>query len=304
MNRLPDNLNRPPAGLRPVREAAAFSLIEVLVVITLLSIVVLALMDVFSSTQRAFRAAVTQSDILEGSRAAMDLITSDLRAMTPSGQTYYYGAVNFQVTNNLNYCQPLVQSLPGSFTSRSNLLQQVFILKHENNKWWGVAYAVVSNTPAGLNQLYRLQYPPLPGAVDPSTIYTNVAFTSFFANPTNAVTYGASHLLDGVVHFVVRAYDHNGNWIPNANTSIPTNTLTSTWFYYLYGGEGGCSMYSNNLPGSVELQMAVVEDRALQRAESFGSYSAATNYLAGQSGAVHVFRQIVAIPNVDRSAYQ
>ena len=50
--------------------------------------------------------------------------------------------------------------------------------------------------------------------------------------------------------------------------------------------------------------MAVVEDRALQRAESFGNLSAATNYLATQSGAVHVFRQTVTIPNVDRTAYQ
>ena len=62
----------------------AFTLVEVMVVMALLSLIVIALMGVFSSTQAAFRASVTQTDVLEGGRAAMDLIAGDLRAMTPS----------------------------------------------------------------------------------------------------------------------------------------------------------------------------------------------------------------------------
>ena len=63
---------------------SAFSLVELLVVITLLSLIVLALMAVFNSTQTAFRASVTQTDVLEGGRAAMDMMTADLRQMAPS----------------------------------------------------------------------------------------------------------------------------------------------------------------------------------------------------------------------------
>jgi type II secretory pathway component PulJ len=44
----------------------------VLVVVSLLSLIVLALMAVFNSTQRAFRASITQTDVLEGGRATMD----------------------------------------------------------------------------------------------------------------------------------------------------------------------------------------------------------------------------------------
>ena len=62
----------------------AFSMVELLVAMTLLSLIVLVLMTVFNSTQRAFRSSVTQTDILEGSRAAMDLMTADLRNLTPS----------------------------------------------------------------------------------------------------------------------------------------------------------------------------------------------------------------------------
>ena len=50
----------------------------------LLSLIVLALMTIFNSTQKAFRASLTQTDILESGRLAMGLITSDLGAMTPS----------------------------------------------------------------------------------------------------------------------------------------------------------------------------------------------------------------------------
>ena len=40
----------------------AFTLVEVMVVVTLLSLIVLALMTVFNSTQAAFRASVTQTE--------------------------------------------------------------------------------------------------------------------------------------------------------------------------------------------------------------------------------------------------
>ena len=285
----------------------AFSLVEVLVVVSLMSLIVLALMAVFTSTQRAFRASVTQSDVLEGSRAAMELMASDLRGMTPSYGTYFYGAVNFSVTNNANYSDPLVQSLPGSTYSRSNLLQQVFILKRENDKWWGVAYAVSYNSSGDLYSLYRLLYPTL-GTTDPATIFTNQIVQNFFQNPTN----GGSQLLNGVLHFTVRAYDTNGTWIPYGFAVGQTNTLRQTWLFpSLVGGEAGFAMYSNNVPASVELELGVLEDRVLARAESLPNNLPAlppndrrTIYLSDKSGNVHIFRQRVSIPNVDPTAYQ
>ena len=96
-----------------LRNFTAFSLIELMVVMALLSLIVLALMAVFTSTQRAFRASVTQTDMLEGSRAALDLITTDLRAMTPSdgASNGISGAVNFLASdNNLYYYTTLIIS--------------------------------------------------------------------------------------------------------------------------------------------------------------------------------------------------
>ena len=297
------------ATREPKRDA--FSLVEVMVVVSLLSLIVLALMAVFSSTQRAFRAAVTQTDVLEGSRAAMDLMAADLRAMTPS-YGVSNGAVNFAVTNNYSYSLPLIQSLPGTTRARSNLLQEVFILNHLNNGWWGVGYAIKTNSsgnpniPGNLYSLYRLQYPTTP-TNDPTSLFTNQMFRNFFVNPTN----GGSHLLDGVVHFVVRAYDLNGNWLTNGYPSGQTNKLknTSARFYRLTSGgvrngECGVLMNSNAVPAAVELQLGVLEDRTLQHAEALPTTTARTNYLWDKSGNVHLFRQRVTISNVDPTAYQ
>jgi hypothetical protein len=64
-------------------------------------------------------------------------------------------------------------------------------------------------------------------------------------------------------------------------------------------------MSSNALPASVSVEMGVLEDRALQRAATWANGSLnQSNYLGGQAGAVHIFRQRVTIPDVDISAYQ
>jgi len=288
-----------------IRNFSGFSLIEVMVAVALMSLIVIALMAVFSSTQKAFRASVTQTDVLEGGRAAMELITQDLRQMTPSGGTVY-GAVNFFSLDNsyvpsLAY-SPLQQSLPGSIASRNNFLNYFFLLGRENTKWIGIGYAVGSTNTTQLYPLYRfyaetnLATPPL------------VLFKDF----TNAVNNGQwtnmSHVMDGVVHFAVRPNDargypmtntyqfNSGQWVTNRNVLFypPVQVQGEVGFYF----------FSNTVPASVELELGVLEDRPLQHAGSLPTALLRTQYLQQQSGKVHLFRQLVTIPNVDPTAYQ
>src|SRR5208283_3273243 len=110
-----------------------------------------------------FRAGVTQTDVLEGSRAAVELMTSDLRGLTPSNgsSNYVYngspypGIVNFYATNNSYSYSPLVQSLPGSSVLRTNLLQWFFVLGRVNTKWTAAGYFVNSASASPLYPLYR-----------------------------------------------------------------------------------------------------------------------------------------------------
>lgn len=290
------------------RFALAFSLVEVLLVVTLLSLIVLALMSVFSNTQAAFRASVTQTDVLEGSRSAMELISSDLRGLTASGSSSnitFSGptVVNFATLANGTGYAPLPQTLPASPYSRLNLLNYFFMLgRNNNNQWVGIGYAVNHADNNTLYPLYRF--------------YTNSAGNAsstppplgWFYNFQNNILYAhwtnMSHVMDGVVHLVVRARDPRGNWI-NYGAHGYTNAMnlnfpTPQTVY----GEAQIYMFSNTVPAAVELQLGVLEDQAIQRALAFPTTTARTNYLAKQAGRTHIFRQLVSIPNVDPSAYQ
>ena len=282
-------------------------MVELLVAMTLLSLIVLVLMTVFNSTQRAFRASMTQTDILEGSRAAMDLMTADLRSLTPSDGAYYYGAVNFCATNNTYAYLPLIQTLPGGSASRTNLLQRFFVLGRVNTKWTGAGYVVDTASASPLFPLYRY-YAETNLSTDPLKLYLNFSNIVSNAQWTNA---NLSHVMDGVVHLVVRASDPGGYWLTNGYNWQQTNRPQNVWFSPPVWGEVGFTFYSNAVPAAVELQLGVLEDRTLQRAQSLGIpntfyYKAAAQwtYLQSQSGHVQVFRQRVTIPNVDTSAYQ
>ncbi len=297
---------------------AGFTLVEVLVVVSLLSLIVLALMAVFSSTQRAFRASVTQTDVLGGGRAAVDLIASDVRTMTPSdwysNGVYTAGVfqpqcpVNFSVAANYNYYLPLNQTLPpappGS-TVRTNLLNYFFMLSRENTKWIGIGYVVDNTNSTTLFPLYRY-YAETNTAYSPQPLYNQ--FVNFV---TAGQWTNMNRVLDGVVHFTVRAYDPNGNWINNATWPYYYTNAANTVIMSPAYGEARLYMLSNAVPAAVEIDLGVLEDRPLAHAEALSvpgqapsQVPALWRYLQGQSGAVHLFRQRVSIPNVDTSAYQ
>ena len=289
---------------------AGFTLIEVMVVVVLLALIVIALMAVFNTTQNAFRSSVTQADVLESGRATMDLMADDLRAMAPSfGQSNNLtGAANFYaaVTNFVSPPSPLVQPMVGGNSTRMNVLENFFILSRGSANgvatWYGVGYAVATNAPSGsLYSLYRFTTSHPVASVDPAFMFTN-EFRNFLLN----ITTNSSHLMDGVVSLTVRAYDVSGGLMTNSITYSGAQIATNKNVLYFPPvlGQVGFEMFSNTLPASVEIEMGVLEDRALQRAESIPNAVIQSNYLAGVAGNVHVFRQRVSIPNVDPSAYQ
>ncbi len=276
-----------------------------MVAVALLSLIVIALMAVFNSTQAAFRAGVTQAGILEGGRATMDLISQDLKEMAPSDGVSN-GVVNFYAYV-VSSPGPLVQTLTASSRSRTNVLETIFILSRDNQTWIGTGYVVDTSATASINPLYRFTPADLPPRPAPWQIFTN-----FLANSTLPISQNntnMSHLLDGVVDFRVRAFDTNGGRMNNQVVFTSGQFTTNENVYYLPSGSGsgfgetGFVMFSNTLPASVEIDMATLEDRTLQRAESLPN-NLRTSYLQGQAGNVQVFRQSVSIPNVDPSAYQ
>jgi hypothetical protein len=211
----------------------------------LLSLIVLALMTVFNSTQNAFRASLTQTDILESGRLAMDLMTDDLRKTTPCNGYYSTnniqffatanepfftnGPVNFYVTAgpNTKTNQPFIQYLPGTSAQRSNVLEAFYMLSRRNvngnPSWVGTGY-VVDPLSYPTNSLYRFFVTTNMMKGLPMTLFTNfyqavnfnkgAGLTRAFNPFTN--TFIWTHVVDGVVHLTVRPFDPNGLEMTNS----------------------------------------------------------------------------------------
>jgi len=166
--------------------------------------------------------------------------------------------------------------------------------------WYGTGYAVWL-TPGNIYSLYRFTTNQPVAQVGAAYNLFAAFYNNFLPAPTNY-----SHLFDGVIGFRVHAFDPSGGIINFVRTNaIYTNSLPNQV------NEIGYVFYSNAVPAAVEIEMASLEDRTLQRAESrpgdlpapFPNDSR-TKYLQDQAGKVHVFRQRIAIPNVDPAAYQ
>ncbi|MGB9602348.1 MAG: PilW family protein, partial [Limisphaerales bacterium] len=61
------------------REARAMTIMEMLVAMGILTVIVVGLLAMFQQTQRALRASMTQTDVMETGRAVMDLMTREIQ---------------------------------------------------------------------------------------------------------------------------------------------------------------------------------------------------------------------------------
>jgi len=287
----------------------AFSLVEVLVVTGLLSVIIIGLVLMFSQTQRAYKLGTTQVDMLEGGRMVTDLMSRDLAQISPS-QIPNFPLLNYSpnlYVGLFNYA-PLYQPLPGTQVRRTNLMQELFFLTRENQTWKGIGYFVRTNSrqgylgfPAGGGgALYRFE------TNYSDTLlrrYPDGPWLDFLAARTNE--YQASRVLEGVVHFVVRAYDPSGYWIPtNHWPNIITNSPAGAVASYPFGETSFLYFYSNAVPASMEVELGTLESREIERARSISDATARANYLAQQAGKVHLFRWRVPVRNCDTTVYQ
>jgi prepilin-type N-terminal cleavage/methylation domain-containing protein len=276
----------------------AFSLIEVIVVSGLLGIIILGLVLMFGQTQRAYKLGTTQVDVMEGGRMVSDMLSREVAQMA-SGN--YSNGVNVSVV--MHNTQPLLQDLPGNNpnSKRTNFLSDFFLLTKVNQRWEGIGYRVLDPVDGqrpvgGVGTLYRFQGESynIWGAPGLNQIYTDYQNRTFgLPNQTNL-----SRIIDGVVHFRVRAFDPEGYWIDE------TRNFNITAAPYNANGEPENLFFSSNaLPASVEIELGILEEKTAERARSISDPAARRTYLAQQAGKVHIFRWRVPVRNADATAY-
>jgi prepilin-type N-terminal cleavage/methylation domain-containing protein len=256
-----------------------FSLVEILVAVSLLAVIMLGLMAMFYQTQRAFKIGSTQVDVAETGRATMQILTSELKQMMPSADP----AVPGLFTSN----RFPVLAQPRSFSPvpQENYLKDIFFFIRQNDQLIARGYFVEAlTTLGGAGVLHQFEY--ITNANAP-TAYDD-AFREFL-NPSES---SVRPLTDRVIHLNLYAFDALG-YPYSGNFFLSTNV-------------GEIDFRTNIMPAYVEVELGVLEpktyDRFRTRANA-GTAGDATNYLAGRVDQVHLFRQRLPIRNVHETLF-
>jgi hypothetical protein len=296
-----------------------------MVAVSLMTLIVLALYGMFRQTQRALRGNVTQADILESGRAALELMVRELQEASAAGfaaQTNFYTELNLSVNQGKALNQAFFkQALVRTNTYHTNVVQDLFFLTHRGKDWTAIGYRVVAtNSPVGT--LYRFAFT------------TNAAVLPFNQNNLSLLFRSASHtnrslfnpVTEGVTHLRIQVCDRAGRplnldtidafypasrrlatdelgrktrllWLSpatNARPDVVIRQLQDERGRY-YAEE---SRYlSNALPAFVDLELGVLEAPAFEQYRALQvNPQLATNFLGRQAAKVHLFRQRVPIP--------
>jgi type II secretory pathway pseudopilin PulG len=297
--------------VRPSHFARAFSLIEIMVAVSLMSFIVLGLLIMFNQTQKAFRTSLTQTDFLETGRIQMDMMVRELSQVSAAGNRF---TTNIFAELSPVFNTPFFQGLPGSSgpveNRRTNIIQKIFFLSQYNQDWIGTGYQVIPDyANAGVGTLYRFR-----------VSHGRNAATNMSLEFLNAPLGGLTRISDGVVHLRLRAFATNGypiywnglttNGVFRTNAfdtgalriknTVAYNKLRAVPdlvdFYFM----------SNSLPAFLELEVGILEEPVFKRFKAIGNMNPAAQqrYLSNHVGQVHIFRQRIPVRTVDFSAYQ
>ena len=290
----------------------AFTVVELLVSISVLALIVLVLYGLFDQVQKALRGNVAQVDVMEGGRAGIRLLTTEMEQMKAGG-----------VANSTNLfialsAVPSQQTTLDPGTNRFNVLDQVYFQSHFNKSWSGTGYRVllldtngiasqVAEGGVGTLCRYSVQvndadFPYLPlrtgaAGIPGTNLFWQVMNSPLSKPPTLNLT-NYQPVVDGVVHFRVLPYDGNGLLITNnAITNIPSGFRVLS---NAFGNdvEFAYSFTNQALPAYLDVQLGILDPHILERYKTYVAPNVApavaANYLARQVGAVHLFQ--VRIP--------
>jgi hypothetical protein len=218
---------------------------------------------------------------------------------------------------------------------RTNYLQPFFFLSHPNELWPDAAwvatgyYVVPDNPGVGVGTLYRYSLtnysvpsPKVP-VVLPDQLYK--LYNDFIlALSTVRTNLNVTRVAEGIVDLRVRPFATNGFPIVNDGTSYGytvycTNAIfpNNLSFYRSIIQAASrrnlncperydrCQFWSNAVPAYVELELGILEAQTYQRFKAISSANlpAQLAFLSNHVAQVHLFRQRIAMHNVDPSAY-
>lgn len=301
LEQLAQRANPTPTSQAPLRNSLAFSLVEILTVVALLTFIILGLVAMFNQTRRAFMSSMTQVDVLGSGRMAADLIAREVEQVASTSPTGTNVEFNFWVQGMAGYTTPLVQPLdfpPSGTDNWTNNLHQLYFVTRNNQQWSAIGYRLATNECAnGIGTLYRF------GSTNIDYTNCNALATAanYFNTSDPTINNYWSRIIDGVVDFRVRTFDQNGNPIQATNVGLVVPVSVATNF----SGEYAYEVFRGDaLPAYAEIELGVLEDRTLAKYQALasagtGPNTAAWGYLTNHAAQVHIFRQRIPIRNVN-----
>lgn len=308
---LPTTDSTVAAAFKPDAARRGFSLIEIMVAVAILAVMIVGLLAMFYTVQRAFRSGTAQVDVMESGRSTMGVIARELAEMTA---TYHDGVTNFHFTTSPGYVGvPTTMNLLGG-VKRTNALHDMTFVRRANDEWLATAYRI-QYADSGVGTLYRMVTNGFASKTnfDLGSMCLAVCTTKLppydatQARPAPVATNGFYPVLEGVVHFRIDVSDTDGNFYPlytitDANVPYTVVGNSQVGRYIVSGDETkGYAFLGSALPAFVDVELAVLEPAALTRfkyraeAEGGPPYAKARAYLAEQAGRLHVFRQRIPI---------
>ncbi len=313
----------------PRERRTAFTVIELMLAVSIMGVIIFALYSVFNQTQRALRSTRTQGDVAEKARAIVDIISRELEQAHPTYSAVRSNNIVYQEVNMLGgfesqaqYKAPRVQASDRSdLQPRTNFFHDLFFFTNHTNAWQGIGYRVVyvTNGVGVLERFETNQFGFRPVFNQLSDAFQRESLTN--------ITY--HHVADGIVHLTFIPYDAQGrrlgfdttNRAPSnykilrrqANLTAlppPLSDVTSTNLATVILDEaypnsrvetrqyaGRFSFRSNAVPAYVDLELALLEPDTLAQYYLMlqDENPNAASYLAKQMAKVHLFRKRIPI---------
>lgn len=305
-----------------LRARSGFTIIEMIIAVTITTVITLALTAVFGQVQRAFRAGIQQVDVFEGGRASLDLVAQDLEQMVTLGDLEFtnFWTVPFQpgMYNTLGN--------PRENTGFLTIQQEALFFQEYNDVIKAVGYRLIPDQRApGIDyeeaddlirvvRVFRFETSVSRTALRfrPNETWAQVV-NAFLQDPlalpvdanVASVASQFQEVLGGVVHFRVIPQYQNGrvwdksledfyyqNRDPFADRDIEVDSTQPR------GGPAFTYAFSENaLPAYVELEIGVMEPAVLDEWRSIAeaNMQGASNFIRDESSKIHMFRRRMAI---------
>jgi len=215
-----------------VGNSRAFTLLELMVAVSVMTLVIYTLYALFNQTQMALRKNAAQVDVNEGGRAAMEMIVRELSQMETSGYPAitdprtlltYSGSKSFHSRITPGNSALLLAYQSDALTPegddedlaegfRTNILQDFTFTGRGDSGFFVTSYRVIGATN-GIGTLARYRTNGTLRVTAPGQALLNKTelFNRFFFDPIVSATNSLFEpIADGVIHFRISPYDQLG----------------------------------------------------------------------------------------------